>query len=161
MDNCKVTKHIVIKKEWRLLMIVKEIMTKNVVTVTPETPLREAGKIFLEKRISGIPVIDEKGALYGMVTITDMLKVLDDIYKWGEQEKKLSGLKIAEEFAAKKANAKVGDIMSKDVFTLPDESSLKDVMRMMFVKRVHTIPIVNGDKLVGVIGKHDLVSICF
>ena len=142
-------------------MIVKEIMTETVVTVTPETSLREAGKIFLEKRISGIPVIDENGNLYGMLTITDMLKVLDDIYKWGEQEKKWGGLKIADEFAQKKANAKVGDIMSKEVFTLPEESNLKDVMRMMFTKKVHTIPIVRDNKLVGIIGKHDLVSICF
>lgn len=142
-------------------MLVKEIMTKNVITVTPETSLKEVGKIFLEKRISGIPVIDGEGGLYGMVTLTDMLKVLDEIYKWGEQEKKLSGLKIAEEFAEKKANAHVGDIMSKEVFTLFEENSLRDVMRVMFVKKVHTIPIVKDNKLVGIIGKHDLVSICF
>ena len=123
--------------------------------------MKEAGKIFLEKRISGIPVVDEKGSLYGMVTVTDMLKVLDEIYKWGDQEKKMSGLKIAEEFAQKKANAMVGDIMSKEVFTLSEENNLKDVMRIMFIKRVHTIPIVRDNKLVGVIGKHDLVSICF
>jgi len=142
-------------------MLVKEIMTADVITVTPETSLKEVGKIFLEKRISGIPVVDSKGCLYGMVTITDMLKVLDEIYKWGEQERKWSGLKIADEFAKKKANAEVGDIMSKEVFTLSEESNLRDVMRMMFTKKVHTIPIVRDNKLVGVIGKHDLVSICF
>lgn len=142
-------------------MLVEEIMTRNVITVTPETSLKEAGKIFLEKRISGIPVVDKKGILCGMVTLTDMLKVLDEIYKWGEQEKKWSGLKIAEEFAKKKANAQVGDIMSQEAFTLTGEDSLKDVMRMMFVKNVHTIPIVKNTKLIGVIGKRDLISICF
>jgi len=142
-------------------MLVKELMTRGVVIVNPETSLREVGKIFLEKRISGIPVISRSGHLCGMVTLTDMLKVLDEIYKWGEQERRWTGLKISEEFAKKKANAKVGDIMSKEVFALPEESNLKDVMRIMFGKNVHTIPIVRDNKLVGVIGKHDLISTCF
>jgi len=56
---------------------------------------------------------------------------------------------------------RVKDIMSKDVFALGEDSLVEDVMHMMFSKKIHTIPIVKDKRLVGVIGKHDLITVCF
>ena len=52
-------------------MLVKDIMTRNVITVSPDTPLKEVGRILKEKRISGIPVVDGSGNIVGIVTVTD------------------------------------------------------------------------------------------
>jgi len=71
-------------------MLVKEIMTREVITVSPDDSLKNVGEILKEKRISGLPVVkDEK--IVGIITLTDMLKVLERIYKWKELEKREPG----------------------------------------------------------------------
>jgi len=55
----------------------------------------------------------------------------------------------------------VKEIMTKDVFTISEDKTIDDVMRIMFGKVVHTIPVTKDGKLVGIIGKRDLVSACF
>ncbi len=142
-------------------MLIKDIMTKNVITVSPDASLKEVGTILKEKRISGIPVVDQKGCIVGIVTLTDMLKILDHIYQWKELERKEPTLKLSEVFTQEKLNAKARDVMTKDVVTLEENSSIDDVMRVMFDKKIHTIPITSDGKLVGVIGKRDLVYLSF
>ena len=142
-------------------MQVKEIMTKDVITVSPDASLKEAGEIFKEKRISGAPVVDGAGNILGIITLTDLLRILDQIYKWREIERKVSGLKLSEMFEKEKLEAKVVNIMTKDVFTISEDKTIDDVMRIMFGKGVHTIPVTKDGKLVGIIGKRDLVSACF
>jgi len=142
-------------------MLIKEIMTKDVISVSPDASLKEVGEIFKEKRISGVPVVDKNGNIIGIITLTDLLRILDQIYKWREIEKKVSELKLSEMFEKEKSEAKVENIMTKDVFTISEDKTIDDVMRMMFGKGVHTIPVTKGGRLVGVIGKRDLISACF
>jgi len=142
-------------------MFVKEIMTKEVITVSPDASLKEVGEILKEKRISGIPVVDENGNVVGIVTLTDLLRILDQIYKWKEMEKRVAGLKLSEMREEEKSKAKVRDIMTKDVFTISEDGTIDDVMRMMFGKGIHTIPVIKDGKLVGIMGKRDLIDACF
>lgn len=142
-------------------MFVKEIMTKEVITVSPDASLKEIGEILKEKRISGIPVVDENGNVVGIVTLTDLLRILDQIYKWKEMEKRVAGLKLSEMREEEKSKAKVRDIMTKDVFTISEDGTIDDVMRMMFGKGIHTIPVIKDGKLVGIMGKRDLIDACF
>jgi CBS domain-containing protein len=143
-------------------MLVKDMMTRNVITVTPEHTLKQVGALLREKRISGIPVVDEEGRVIGIVTLTDMLRILDRIYRWREMERKFPELKFSDMFEKEKGEAKVSDIMSKVVFTMEEDKPIERVMEMMFNRGVHTIPIVDKEgKLVGVIGKRDLIYACF
>jgi CBS domain-containing protein len=142
-------------------MLLKEIMTKNVITVTPDTSLREVGKILKEKRISGIPVVDESGNLAGIITITDILRILKEIYQWQRIEKSATGLKISDLIEKESLNKKVKDVMTKNIFTLDANKSIDDLMYIVFTKNIHTIPVMENDKLVGIIGKRDLVGSCF
>jgi len=142
-------------------MLVTEIMTKDVITVSPDASLKDVGELLKEKRISGVPVIDAKGNIVGIVTLTDMLRVLDQIYKWQEMERRIPGLKLSEMFTKEKSEAKVRNVMTKSVYTLDENRTIEDVMRMMFDKRVHTIPIAREGKLLGIVGKRDLVAACF
>ena len=57
-------------------MKVKEIMAKNVITISPKASLKELAILIKEHRINGVPVVDEEGALVGVVTMTDILKIL-------------------------------------------------------------------------------------
>ena len=87
-------------------MLAKEIMSRNVLTVGPETSLKEAGMIFKEKRISGLPVVDDKGQVTGVVTITDMMKILGQIYELKESEKNNTGLALSKLYEEEKARQK-------------------------------------------------------
>ncbi|MFA5500922.1 MAG: CBS domain-containing protein [Candidatus Omnitrophota bacterium] len=142
-------------------MLIREIMAKNVITVSPDTSLREAGKILKEKRISGIPVIERDGRLVGVITITDILKIIKEIYQWQQIEKSSTGLKISDLIETQSLNKKVGDVMTKSVFTLEAGRDVNELMRLVFTKNIHTIPITENGSLVGVVGKHDLVGSCF
>ena len=73
--------------------MVKDIMTTEVVTISPETSLKEVGEILREKRVSGLPVVDKDGSVVGIITLTDMLRILDQIYHWREIERRVPEIK--------------------------------------------------------------------
>jgi signal-transduction protein with cAMP-binding, CBS, and nucleotidyltransferase domain len=64
-------------------------------------------------------------------------------------------------FEKEKAEAKVKSIMTKEVLVLDESAPIEEVMRLMFDRKVHTIPVTRNGKLIGVIGKRDLISACF
>lgn len=142
-------------------MLVKEIMTKDVITVSPDASLKEVGLIFKEKRISGVPVVDRDGNIVGIVTLTDLLKILSQIYRCKELEERVTGLKLSEMREKEKAKAKVRDIMTKDIVTMSEDRTIDAVMKLMFDKGIHSIPITKEGKLIGVVGKRDLICACF
>ena len=139
-------------------MRVKELMTSNVVTVAPEATLKDVGKLLKEKRISGVPVVDHSGSVIGVVTLTDMFRILEQIYKCKATEREMS---LSEAFDEKTVKGTVYDIMTKNVLTLSETDTIEDVMRLMFTNKVHTIPVTRDGKLIGVVGKRDLVYACF
>jgi len=142
-------------------MLVKEIMTRNVITVSPDTSLKEVSKILKEKRISGVPVVDNGGNIVGIITITDILAIIRQIYEWQALERSTAGVNISELLGVEWLNKKVNEVMRKNVYTLDENKSINEVMRLMFTHQIHTIPIVNDNKLVGVVGKRDLVFFIF
>ena len=142
-------------------MLLKEIMTKEVITVTPQTPLREVGKILKEKKISGMPVVDANNDLVGIITVTDILKILKEIYQWQQIERKTTGLKISDLVEKESLNKRVKDVMTKNIFTLDSDKNINDLMYLVFTKNIHTIPIMENGKLAGIIGKRDLIYRCF
>jgi len=142
-------------------MMIKDIMTKSVITVSPEASLKEVGVILKEKRISGVPVVEDDGSIVGIVTVDDILKILEEIYQWQELERKATGMNLSDLVGKERLNTKVRTIMTKNVYTLDENKALNDVMNLMFTKKIHTIPITKDNKLAGVIGKRDLVYACF
>jgi len=142
-------------------MLVKEMMTKDVITVSPDTSLKEVGKILKEKRISGLPVVDDVGNVVGIITVTDILIIIRQIYEWQELQRNTAKLNISEFVDMEWLNKKVNEVMKKNVYTLDENESINEVMRLMFTHQIHTIPITKDDKLVGVIGKRDLVFASF
>lgn len=142
-------------------MFIKEIMTKDVITVSPDASLKEVGSIFKEKRISGVPVVNRDGYIVGIVTLTDLLKILGQIYRCKELEDKFIGLKLSKMHEEEKTKAKVRDIMTKDVVTISEDRTIDDVIKLMFDKDIHTFPVIKEDKLIGIVGKRDLLDASF
>ncbi len=140
----------------------KDIMTKEVVTVGPETDVTEVAKLLLEKHINGAPVVDKAGKVLGIICQSDLIAeqkklpfpsvftLLDTfipIFSQAKREKELE--KIT---AVKAAQA-----MTSDPVTVTSETSLEDIASIMANRHFHTIPVVDGGKLVGIIGKEDVL----
>ena len=138
-------------------MVAKDIMTKDMVTISQDASLHDAGQLIKEKRINGVPIVDEEKNLLGIITLTDLLNIINVLSKKMDmnQEDHINHLRNL--FKEKK----VKEFMVKKVESLKEDSNLTDIMNLMFNKKIHTIPILNDNKLVGVLGKHDLEQVFF
>lgn len=143
-------------------MRAKEIMTRDVIAVTTATTLKELARIVSIHRINGVPVLDEKGNLEGVITQTDLLRILRHICFWDEMgEERSPMLSVKESLTREKDKAVVGTKMTKLVHTVKEDDEVDHVLRLMCRYDIHTIPVVNANgKLVGIIGATDIVNHC-
>ena len=141
----------------------KDIMTRDVITVKPATTIEELARILMEHRISGAPVVDDNGNLVGVVTENDLISQnrrlhiptvvrLFDAFIMLE-----SPAGIEKELKRMAANT-VDEICTKDVMTVGEDTSLEEVATLMYEKKVHLVPVVDGKKINGVIGKMDIIK---
>jgi CBS domain-containing protein len=133
-------------------MRVKEVMTKELTTVTPSTPLKEAAKILLEHRISGIPVVDGD-QLLGVLSESDIVAKETSGYSNGEL-----GPPAAARLEQERSAATVGEAMTTDPVTVEPWVSIWAAADLMIVRDVHRLPVVDaGGALVGLVTRNDLV----
>lgn len=118
---------------------IKTIMTTDVVTATPETPIYEALSLLAKHRVSGLPVINSEQNVIGILSEKDVLKILLDAHP----EKK----KIVE------------DYMSTEVTTFCEDDSAVDVCKFFMKNHMRRVPIVRDGKLVGIASRRDIVSL--
>lgn len=139
-----------------------DVMTRDVITVTPETPLRELARILSEKHINGVPVVDDEGDLLGVVCESDLVNqnrplhiptvfvILDSVIPLENP------WRVEKEFKRITATT-VGEIYSHPAVTVEPDTDLAEVARIMSEKKIYTIPVVDRAKIVGVLGKADVI----
>ncbi|PLX83620.1 MAG: hypothetical protein C0617_10810 [Desulfuromonas sp.] len=140
----------------------KDIMTKAVHTVTEETGVEELARLFQEKGVSALPVVDDAGGLRGVVTETDLvaqdkplhIPTVISLFDWVLY---LESEKSFREEVKRITAQKVGDICSRDVATCTPETSVSAIAELMVEKKAHLIPVVEGKKLVGVVARLDII----
>jgi len=142
-------------------MKIKDIMTRNVISIAPEASLKELATLIKQYRINGVPVVTNEGALVGVVTMTDILKILRDIYYWSELESVKPGLGVKDALMAEKEKATVGTKMTTGVRTVKEDDSVEDVLKLMCKHNIHTIPVTKDGKLIGIVGVTDIVYAVF
>jgi len=140
----------------------KDVMTHDVIIVAEGMTVDELGRLFIEKKISGAPVADAKGALIGIVTENDLirkntrlhiptvLRIFDAIIPLGRSDS------VEDEIRRMSAST-VGEICSKEVLSVSPDTSIQDVSSVMFEKGVHLLPVLEAGKIVGIIGKIDII----
>lgn len=141
----------------------KDIMTKELITVSPETTVTEAARILLERHINGLPVVDDKGQLKGIICQSDLVaqqksfpvpsvfNILDGLIPIGSP-------KALEKEMQKIAAVKVADAMTPNPTTVNPETTIDEIATLMVRKNFHTLPVMEGGKLVGIIGKEDVLK---
>jgi CBS domain-containing protein len=140
-------------------MKIKEVMTRDVTSISPQISAKEALDLLLKMEISGLPVIDEKNKLVGMFTEKDILRNVLPSYieKVGrfvyEENPKL----IEKKFQYLK-DLSVSKLMCKDVVTVDENTSLCEVARLMLTQKVRRIPVLDKEKkVVGIVAREDIV----
>lgn len=118
-------------------LVVRDIMTPEVVTVHGTTPVAEAGQIFLQKKFGCLPVVRDNHRLEGIITVTDLLRAY-----------------IGQADAARPIG--VGSMMQTQVITATPTMSLAEVQRMMRNNTIRHVPVISGKHLVGMITDRDI-----
>ncbi|MEA5582496.1 CBS domain-containing protein [Nodularia harveyana UHCC-0300] len=142
---------------------ITDVMTRDPIVVRTETPLKEAIQILAEKRISGIPVVDDVGKLVGIISETDLMwqetgvtppayiMFLDSVIY-------LQNPGTYEREIHKALGQFVGDVMSKDPITISPEKTVKEAAQLMHDRSIHRLPVVdNAGQVVGILTRGDIV----
>ncbi|MBF2014345.1 MAG: CBS domain-containing protein [Richelia sp. RM2_1_2] len=146
-----------------MLKTVAEVMTPNPITVKVETPLREAIKILAEKRISGLPVVDDAGQLIGIISETDLMwqqagvtppayiMILDSVIY-------LKNPVDYERELHKALGQIVGEVMSKKPITILSDKPLREAAKLMRDRKIHQLPVLDDSgQLVGILALNDII----
>ncbi len=144
-------------------MLVREIMTPNVVTVRRDTPVHEIARLMHEGNISGLPVVDDAGRVVGIITELDMIvrntrlelpafiQILDlariPLEMPGHYQKRLQHI----------LGTHAADIMTEKVITVGPDDDIEDLAEVMIKRRFNPVPVVEGGKLVGIVSRTDLI----
>ncbi|KJS17705.1 MAG: membrane protein [Peptococcaceae bacterium BRH_c4b] len=144
-----------------------DIMTREVVTVTPGDDVEKVARLLLERRISGLPVVDGEGKVVGIISEGDMVIQQEEI-KAPVYTNILGGIIYLErpqrfmEDLKRHIAQKVGDLMSGRVHTVVPETPVEKVATMMVEKGINRVPVVDGDqKLLGIITRQDVIKAAY
>jgi CBS domain-containing protein len=140
-------------------MQVRDVMTRNVVSVKADDSILSAARLMLQNRISGLPVLDANGALVGVVTEGDFLRrgelgTTKRRPRWVEFL--LGPGKLAQEYVHQ-SGRKVFDVMTRDPHTVSEDAMLESVVTQMERHRVKRLPVMRDGKLVGIISRANLL----
>jgi len=145
------------------MLSVKDIMTKDVIKVSPEMEIAHAARLLLEKSINGVPVVDGTGKLVGILCQSDLVAqqkkfpipslftILDGVISF-------TSMKSLEAEIQKITAATVADAMTPDPVTVGPEISIEEVGSIMVDRNFHTLPVVDAGELVGIVGKEDVLK---
>jgi len=139
-----------------------DIMTTEVMTVKEETPLKELAEIFYENRINGVPVVDDEGLLIGIICESDLIRkdkklhiptvvALFDAVFYLESSKNIE--KEIKQISA----TTVSDLFTREVVTVDEKTPIDEIATIMTQKKIYTIPVMDGERLVGIVGKGDVI----
>lgn len=144
-------------------MIAKDVMTRDVITVSPHDKVENVARLLVDQKISGVPVVDENGHVVGIVTEKDLMIKAGDLrlpfyvtlfdsiiylenpIKFSEKIKKYTAVKVKE-------------IMTTKVITIDEDTPIPDIVDLMTKKNVNRVPVVRHNHLVGIITRNDILK---
>lgn len=146
-------------------MLVIAIMTPDVTTVAPETPIVEVARLMAEEGISGVPVVVEaSGELVGIITELEMIerqakfelptytRVLDATFIMAERD--------SEEKLARILATTAGELMRHTVYSIREDATIEDVASLMFEREVNPVPVISfDDRVIGIISRSDIIRL--
>ena len=145
------------------MLTAKDIMIKDVIVVQPDTAVEELASILVKNEISGVPVVDESGALFGIVTENDLISRnkrlhIPTVVSFLDANIYLESSKKFEQEVKRLTATKVRDICTRKVVAITEDTTIMDIATIMSEKKVYLLPVVKAGKIVGIVGKRDMVK---
>ena len=144
-------------------MKAKDIMVKDVITVSPEATIREIATVLIENKISGVPVVAANGNLVGIVTegdllykennprIPDFINILGAIIYYRNVERYNADFK-------KLMAGTASEIMTAKTIVVSEDTEIDKIVGLMLEHDIKRIPVVNGDQVIGIISRADIIK---
>lgn len=150
-------------------LLVREIMTKDVISFKPEDSLSTVAKTFIEENISAAPVIDEENRVVGIISESDLMDVLEYhenlgsellslVPEYGDRWSFQRSFEEVDEWLQRVEEGKAEDEMTKGVFTVNPDDDVSKVEEVMVLRKVNQVPVVDEEKkLVGLVARADVI----
>jgi len=138
-------------------MKVRDIMTRDVITVTPTTPIRGAAQALVAHGISGLPVVDDAGRVVGVLSEGDLIlrhKPRERLPWWRVFFE--DGERLAREYQ-KALGVTVGEVMTRAVISVSPDFEVESAAAILDEHRVRRVPVIEAGRLVGIVSRGDLV----
>ena len=144
------------------MLTAKDIMSTNLITFSPDTEVTKAAEILLENRINGAPVVDDNNQILGILCQSDLIAQqkklpIPTLFTFLEGIFQLSSSKQIEKQVRKIAALTVSEAMTPNPVTLQPDTGLEAIAALMIDSNFHTLPVVESGKLVGIVGKEDVL----
>jgi CBS domain-containing protein len=141
-------------------MLVRDVMVAPVITVEPSETVQQVAKLFLEKQISAVPVVDSKGKLVGIISEGDLLHRVEagtERHRSWWLRALIESDTLAAEYV-KSHGRKVSDVMTRDVITASPQAPLHEVATLMEKNAIRRLPILENGQLVGIVSRANLLQ---
>jgi CBS domain-containing protein len=138
-----------------------DVMTSDVVSVRPDMPVKQVAKILLEHGISAAPVIDEYGALVGIVSEGDLIS-RGDVEREARRDWWLALMAEGDKMAftgAEYRDRRASDLMTAPVLAIPPDADLAEIARLLTTYRIKRLPVVRDGQVVGIVSRADLLRV--
>ncbi|HSP39320.1 MAG TPA: CBS domain-containing protein [Frankiaceae bacterium] len=132
-------------------MRVEEIMSSPVTVVGPDTPLKDAARLLVDRDVSAAPVVDSTGTLVGMVSEADIMHI--ELHEDPRRHLR----HVAEEVGD--VPSRVEQVMTRDVVAVPNDADVADVAATMIERSIRSIPVVEGARLAGIVSRRDVLRV--
>ena len=145
-------------------MNARDIMSKPVVSVDPDTPLREVARLLLDKGITAVPVLDDTGAPIGIVSEANLISP-DQAAREAWRQSWLEIIAEGEPFAPElvgwlhSQNHSARAVMSAPVITVSEDTELGEIARVLVTHRIKRVPVVRDGRVTGIIARGDLLRV--
>ena len=140
-------------------MQAKDVMTRHIISVPPDATVLQAARLMLQHRISGLPVIDQAGKLVGVLSEGDFLR-RQETQTQKRRSRWLEFLMGPGRAAAEYTHShgsKIAEVMSTEVKTVDEQTSLEDIVELMERHRIKRVPVLQGSKMVGIVTRSNLM----
>ena len=145
------------------MITANDIMTQEVISISPESEIAQAAKLLLTNRINGVPVINDASELVGILCQSDLIIQqknipIPSLFTLLDGFIPLTSSKKLDKEVEKIAATKVADAMTPDPVTVNSDTGIEEIAALMVEKNYHTLPVVDANKLVGIVGKVDVLK---
>jgi len=130
---------------------VTDIMSKFAITTKDNTNISELAHLIMRFKISGVPVVSQQQETIGIVTATDLFNKMKEIIETIDMGSDPASI----------YQTPIEDIMTRDVHHITADMSLYDVIKLMCADNIHTLPVVSGTEIIGIVGRRDVINACY